>query len=95
MRIILFILILLVVAMLIAVASGLVSITQTRPGQAPEVQIGSDGVDATGGQAPAFDVETGTISVETTNREVPTVRVQPAERGAQDNTTSQPAPQPQ
>jgi hypothetical protein len=80
MRIILFVLILVVVALLIAVASGLISITQTRPGHAPEVRVGSEGVQASGGQAPAFDVETGTVSVGTATREVPTVQVRPADR---------------
>jgi hypothetical protein len=98
MRIILFILILLVVALLIAMATGLWSVTQTRPAQAPEVHIGRDGVDVTGGQTPAFDIETGTISVETTTREVPTVTVQPAQPATEPATqpaTDPAAPQPQ
>jgi hypothetical protein len=85
MRIIIFILILVVVALLIAVASGLISITQTRPGQAPEVRVGNGGVQAVGGQAPAFDVETGTVSVGTSQRQVPTVQVRPADRNGPQN----------
>jgi hypothetical protein len=94
MRIILFVLILLVAALLIAIASGLISITQTRPAHAPDVQVGREGVETKGGQAPAFDIETGTLSVGTAPRDVPTVTVQPADRGAQDNSTQPAAPQP-
>ncbi|HUG45034.1 MAG TPA: hypothetical protein VMK31_00800 [Sphingomicrobium sp.] len=96
MRIILFILIVLVVGLLIALASGLLSITQTQPARTPEVQIGSDGVGASGGQAPAFDIETGTVSIEETTRNVPTLNVRPAEQGGEDNqgnsATQPPAP---
>ncbi len=77
MRAILFILILAVVAVLIAIGTGLVDITQTRPAQVPDVDASRGGVSASGGQAPAFDIETGSVAVGTTraNVVVPTVRV--------------------
>ena len=90
MRAILFILILAVVALLIAFATGFLgNITQTRPASVPDVDVSRDGVSASGGQAPAFDVETGSVSVCTTQTNVtlPTVQVQPANE-AQANTAT-------
>lgn len=85
MRAILFILILFVVGLLIAIASGFLDITQTRGAEAPTVRVGESGVATSGGQAPAFDVETGSVSVGTqpANVKVPTVRVNPPEREQQ------------
>ena len=79
MRAILFILILAVVAILIAVATGFLDISQTRQAQAPDVDVGRGGVEASGGQTPTFDIETGSVSVGTTrtNVVVPSVRVNP------------------
>ena len=79
MRAVLFILILAVVALLIAIATGFLDITQTRGAQAPDVNVNRGGVATSGGQAPTFDVETGSVSVGTTrtNVVVPTVRVNP------------------
>ena len=79
MRAILFILILAVVAVLIAVATGFLDIRQVRGVQPPDVSVDRGGVDASGGQAPAFDVETGSVSVGTTrtNVVVPKVNVNP------------------
>jgi hypothetical protein len=75
----LFILILAVVAVLIAVGTGLVDINQTRPAQVPDVDASRGGVSASGGQAPAFDIETGSVAVGTTraNVIVPSVEVRP------------------
>ncbi|MDQ3471155.1 MAG: hypothetical protein M3428_02045 [Pseudomonadota bacterium] len=74
-----FILILVVVAALIAIGTGFVDINQTRPAQVPAVDATRGGVTASGGQAPAFDVETGSVAVGTTraNVVVPTVQVRP------------------
>jgi len=79
MRAIIFILILAVVAVLIAIGTGYLDIRQTRPAKAPQLSAGHSGVNAKGGQAPAFDVETGSVSVgtKTTNVTVPTVKVNP------------------
>lgn len=84
MRAILFILILAVLAVLIAIGTGLVDITQTRPAEVPNVDAGRGGVTASGGQAPAFDIETGSVAVGTTraNVVVPTVKVRPADAQA-------------
>lgn len=71
MRAILLILILAVVAVLIAVATGFLDISQTRQAQAPQISTTGNGVTAKGGQTPAFDVETGSVSVGTTPRNVP------------------------
>lgn len=81
MRAILFILILVVVALLIAIGTGLVDITQTRPASVPEVGATRGGVRASGGQTPAFDIETGSVAVGTTraNVVVPTLEVRPAD----------------
>ena len=65
MRALLLILIIAVVAILIALASGFLNINQTRQAKAPEVSTTANGVTAQGGQAPAFDVETGSVKVGT------------------------------
>lgn len=87
MRAILFILILLVVAALIAVATGFLDINQIRGAKAPEVGATGNGLTARGGQAPTFDVETGSVAVGTTraNVVVPTVKVIPPEQQSQSN----------
>ena len=83
MRAVLLLLILAVVALIVLVATGLIDINQTRPAKAPEVSVNANGVTAAGGQTPAFDVETGTVSVGTNQANVtvpvPTVRVNPAD----------------
>ena len=76
-------LIVLIVAVLIVIAgiaSGLLNINQIRPAKAPEVTATRNGVTAKGGQAPAFDVETGSVKVGTKQAtvKVPTVVVQKA-----------------
>lgn len=63
MRIILLILILAVVALIAAIATGLIDIRQTRSARAPAVEAGDNGIRAKGGQTPAFDIETGSVSV--------------------------------
>ena len=92
MRAILLILILAVIVLIGAIASGMVDISQTRGARAPEVDVSRNGITASGGQAPAFDVETGTVSVgaKETNVTVPapTVTVNPAGNGAQASTNN-------
>ena len=84
MRAIIFILILAVVAVLIAVATGFLDITQTRGAQVPDVSADRSGVSARGGQTPTFDVETGSVAVGTTEKNVtvPTMQVVPPEEQA-------------
>ena len=87
MRAILLILILAVIVLIGAIATGMLDISQTRGVKAPDVDVSRNGITASGGQAPAFDVETGTVSVgaKETNVTVPapTVTVNPAGNGAQ------------
>ena len=79
MRAILLVLILAVVAIIIAIASGFLDINQIRGARAPDIDASRNGVTASGGQAPAFDVETGTVSVGTrdANVKVPSLQVIP------------------
>ena len=79
MRAILLILILAVVAVLIAIATGFLDISQTRQAKAPQISTTGNGVTAKGGQTPAFDVETGSVSVGTKQQSVavPALKVNP------------------
>ena len=83
MRAVLLILILAVVALIVLVSTGLLDINQIRPAEAPKVSVSQEGITASGGQTPAFDVETGTVSVGTDQANlavpVPSVRVNPPE----------------
>lgn len=84
MRAVILILILAVVALIIAIQTGFLDIRQTRGAEAPEISADSNGVTATGGQAPAFDVETGKVAIGSKDRnvtvQVPAIEVQrPAE----------------
>lgn len=90
MRAILLILILAVVAIIAAIATGLVNINQTRPAKAPDIETGNGaGLTASGGQTPAFDVETGSISVGAREQNVtvpmPTVGIEPANQAGSVN----------
>lgn len=70
MRTVILILILAVVALIILIQSGFLDIRQTRGVEAPEVSADANGVSATGGRAPAFDVETGKVAVGSKNQNV-------------------------
>ena len=80
MRAIIFILIVAILIIIAAVATGFLNISQIRSGRAPVVTATRNGVSAKGGQAPAFDVETGSVKVGTkeTTVKVPAVEVQKA-----------------
>ncbi|MEO8175900.1 MAG: hypothetical protein ABI626_04490 [Sphingomicrobium sp.] len=80
MRAILLVLILAVVAIIVLVATGLVDINQVRGAKAPDVSASREGITASGGQAPAFDIETGSVSVGSRDAtvKVPALRVNPA-----------------
>jgi hypothetical protein len=90
MRAVLLILILAVVAVIVALGTGLVDINQTRGAQVPNVDAGENGLAASGGQTPAFDVETGSVQVGTKQATVPmpTVEVTPAGNSAQPANTN-------
>ncbi|WP_265569789.1 hypothetical protein [Sphingomicrobium nitratireducens] len=94
MRTIIVILILVVVALIAVIGTGMVDIRQTQAAKVPEFHADENGIAAKGGRQPAFDVETGTISVgsETKAVTVPTLDVQPAkEKPASGSTKSKPA----
>jgi len=63
MRAVILVLIVAIVAVIALVATGFLNINQIRPAQAPQVTATRNGVTAKGGQAPAFDVETGSVKV--------------------------------
>ena len=87
MRALILILIVAVVALLIAIGTGFLNINQIRGARAPEVSATHNGITAKGGQAPAFDVETGSVKVgsrETTVK-VPALVVERPGRNAAQN----------
>jgi hypothetical protein len=106
-RAVILILILLVVAAIAAIATGFLDISQTRSAQVPQVRATDNGIQAQGGQAPAFDVDTGKIELGTREATVPLpdIRVAPPAGEAQANRAApqpapsapqtQPSPQPQ
>lgn len=65
MRALLLVLIVVVIALLIALKSGFLNVSQTRGAEPPQVSASRNGVTAKGGQAPAFDVQTGSVKVGT------------------------------
>jgi uncharacterized protein involved in outer membrane biogenesis len=78
MRAVLFILILLIVVVIGAVATGFLNINQIRGAKTPQIAATSNGITAKKGQAPAFEVETGSLKVGTTKTtvKVPSVVVE-------------------
>jgi len=90
MRGFLLILIIIVVALIAAVASGFLNINQIRGAEAPVVSATHNGVVAKGGQAPAFDVQTGSVEIGTRNATVklPEVQVKPPANEAEANTVN-------
>jgi hypothetical protein len=87
MRAVLFVLIIAVIAIIIALATGFLNINQIRGAQTPEVSATSNGLVAKGGQAPAFDVETGSVKVGSKDAtvKVPTIEVQRPQNQAAQN----------
>ena len=78
MRAVIFVLVIIILAIIAAVATGFVDINQIRGAKAPELSATHNGVTAKGGQAPAFDVETGSVKVGTkeTSVKVPALVVE-------------------
>lgn len=78
MRAILLILILVVVALIAAFATGFVDISQSREARAPKIEAADGAIRAQGGQSPAFEVQTGSVEVGTreANVAVPKIEVQ-------------------
>jgi hypothetical protein len=88
MRAILFVLIIAVLVVIAALVTGFLDIDQIRGVKAPEVAATGNGVTAKGGQAPAFEVQTGSVKIGTkqTTVKVPALEVQkPTENEAQEN----------
>ena len=79
MRAIILILILAVVVILAGVGTGFIDIDQIRGAKAPNLSTTDNGVVAKGGQAPAFEVETGSVTVGAKDAtvKVPQVQVNP------------------
>ena len=92
MRKIILILIIAIVALIAAIQMGLLSFRQDRPAQVPGVEVTSNGITATGGQAPSFEVQTGTVAVGTRDATVavpvPTIQV----RNPNENQAAPPPP---
>ena len=78
MRTVIFVLVVIILAVIAAIATGFLDISQIRGGQAPQVSATHNGIVTKGGQAPAFDVQTGSVTVGTkeTTVKVPTLEVQ-------------------
>jgi hypothetical protein len=92
MRAVLFILIVVVLVVIAGLATGFLDINQIRGAKAPQIAATGNGVSAKGGQAPAFDVETGSVKVGTQQKTVkmPTLQVEKPgqnEAGAATNNT--------
>ena len=90
MRPLLFLLIVVVLVLIVAMASGFLDVSQIRGAKAPSVSASSKGITAKGGQAPAFDVQTGSVQIGTRNATVtvPDVKVVPPGNEVVQNSTS-------
>jgi hypothetical protein len=78
MRTVIIVLIIAIVVLIGGITSGFINVSQIRGAKAPQISTTRNGVTAKGGQAPAFDVETGSVKVGTkdTTVKVPAVEVQ-------------------
>lgn len=76
MRTILLILIIAVVALIGAFATGYIDVNQTRGAKAPSVAAENGTVRTTGGQPPAFEVQTGSVQVGTREASVAVPKVE-------------------
>ena len=90
MRPLLFLLIVVVLVLIVAVASGFLDVSQIRGAKAPSVSASSKGITAKGGQAPAFDVQTGSVQIGTRNATVtvPDMKVVPPGNQSEQNATN-------
>lgn len=70
MRAVFIVLIVGVVVVIGLFATGLLHLNQTQPAQAPSVAVRDGAVVTKGGQAPSFEVETGTVAVGTEHKDV-------------------------
>jgi len=90
MRAVIFVLVIAVIAIIAAIATGFLDINQIRGAKAPEITATRSGVIARGGQAPAFDVETGSVKVgsQAATVKVPALTVQKPVRNEAAATTN-------
>lgn len=81
MRAVFLILMVAVVLLIVAIQTNLIDISQTRDARPPIVRANENGVTATAGQTPEFDVQTGSVGVGSVeaNVAVPTLKI---ERGS-------------
>ena len=81
MRALFLVLIVAVVALIIAVLTGMIDLNQTKPAIAPGIALENGKVITLPGQAPEFGVETGSIAVGTGNASVtvPKVEIKPGD----------------
>ncbi|HET7575901.1 MAG TPA: hypothetical protein VFK19_04955 [Sphingomicrobium sp.] len=63
MRIVIFVLVIVVLAFIAALATGYLDIDQLRGAKAPQLSTTDNGVVAQGGQTPTFDVQTGSVRI--------------------------------
>jgi hypothetical protein len=77
-RTIIFVLVIVILVVIAGIATGFLDINQIRGAQTPQISATGNGVTAKGGQAPAFEVETGSVKVGTQQKtvKVPTLEVQ-------------------
>ena len=83
MRAVLLIVILAVVVIIGAISTGFIDVRQIRAGTPPAIVATRSSITAKGGQAPAFDVETGSVKVGTkeSNVAMPTLQIQKPGQG--------------
>jgi hypothetical protein len=93
MRTIILILVIAVLALIAAVASGLINVNQTREARVPELSANGNGVTAANGQTPAFEVETGQVAVGTRDKnvtvKVPTIEIKSGNSSSNASSNSQ------
>jgi hypothetical protein len=78
MRAVIFILVIVILLVIAGIATGFLDINQIRGAKAPQVAATGNGIMTKGGQAPAFDVQTGSVKVGTQEKtvKVPTLVVE-------------------
>jgi hypothetical protein len=76
MRAILLILIIAVVALIAAIGTGYIDISQTREARVPTLAAEDGTIRATEGQSPTFEVQTGTVELGTREANVAVPRVE-------------------
>jgi len=78
MRAVIFILVIVILVVIAGIATGFLDINQIRGARAPQVAATGNGITTRGGQAPAFDVQTGSVKVGTQEKtvKVPTLVVE-------------------